>query len=46
MTVQDKVEHLICEAAELPDTAQAELVRSLVEMRLQHLGLDSLDEPA
>jgi hypothetical protein len=44
MTTQAKVEALIRQAAELPDEAQAELVRSLVEMRMQHLGIYHLDD--
>ena len=34
---------LIREAAELPEEAQVELVRSLVELRSQHQGIYHLD---
>lgn len=44
MKIQEKVESLIRQAAELPDEAQAELVESLVEMRSQHLGFYHLDD--
>ncbi len=44
MPVQDKVDSLILQIAELPDEAQAELAQSLFEMRSQHLGICSLDE--
>lgn len=40
MTTQEKVEALIQQAAELPEEGQAELVKSLVEMRSQYLGID------
>lgn len=44
MTIAEKLEALIQQAAELPDEAQAELVQSLVEMRSQHLGIYHLDD--
>jgi hypothetical protein len=44
MTPDEKVESLIQQAAELPDDAQAELFRSLVEMRSQHLGIYNTDQ--
>jgi hypothetical protein len=44
MTMQEKVESLIEQAAELPEEAQVELVESLVEMRLQHRGIYRLDD--
>ena len=44
MTTQQKVEDLYRQAVELPEEAQAELVRSLVEMRSQHLGIYHLDD--
>ena len=44
MTADEKVESLIQQAAELPDDAQAELFRSLVEMRSQHLGIDNIEQ--
>jgi hypothetical protein len=44
MTTQEKVECLIRQTAELPEEAQAEVVQSLVEMRLQHLGIYNLDD--
>ncbi len=40
MTTDEKVESLIFQAAELPDAAQAQLVHSLVEMRLGPCSLD------
>ncbi len=44
MTTQEKVESLIQQATELPEEAQAELVDSLVEMRLQHRGVYCVDD--
>ena len=44
MTTQEKVESLFQEVSELPEEAQAELVDSLVEMRLQHRGIYRLDD--
>jgi hypothetical protein len=43
MKTQVKVQSLIRQAAELPEDAQAELVQSLVEMRMQHFGIYHLD---
>jgi len=39
MTTDEKLESLIQQAAELPDDSQAELFRSLVEMRSHYLGI-------
>jgi hypothetical protein len=44
MTTQEKVESLIEQAAELPEGAQAELMRALAEMRSQQLGIYPLDD--
>ena len=44
MTTTEKLEALLNEAAELPDDAQTELVRSLVEMRVGSLPLDFHDD--
>jgi hypothetical protein len=44
MTIRQKVESLIRQAAELPAEAQAELVESLVEMRAEHLGIYNVDD--
>jgi hypothetical protein len=40
MTQPDMLESLIYQIAELPDEAQAELVKALVEMRSQYLGIE------
>ena len=40
MNTDEKLEALIEQAGELPDDPQAELFKSLVEMRAQHLGVD------
>ena len=44
MTSEEKLEAVIRLATELPDEAQAELFRSLVEMRSQNLGIYNPDE--
>jgi hypothetical protein len=44
MTSEQQVDALIQQAAELPDEAQAELVKALVEMRSQHLGTDAFED--
>jgi hypothetical protein len=44
MTIQEKVQLLFQQAAELPDEAQAELVQSLMEMRSQYPGVYHLDD--
>ena len=40
MTMEQRVEFLIEQAAELPEEAQVALMRSLVEMRGQALGIN------
>jgi hypothetical protein len=44
MTTQEKVDEIIHEVTALPEEAQAELVDSLLEMRLQHRGIYRLDD--
>jgi hypothetical protein len=44
MTMQEKVELFIEQAAELPEEAQAKLVHMLVEMLFLQLGIYHLDE--
>ena len=44
MTIDEKVDSLIEQAAALPDEAQAELVQSLLGMRSQNLGVYDRDE--
>ena len=46
MTAGDTIDELVQQVSELPDDAQAELVRSLVEMRTQSLGIDEFDDEA
>jgi hypothetical protein len=44
MTIQEKVQKLIEQVADLPDHAQAEVVESLIDMRAQQLGIYQLDD--
>lgn len=44
MTSKDQVEKLIQCIASLPEDAQAELLRSLVEMRAPNFGFDDADD--
>ncbi|MGC2461069.1 MAG: hypothetical protein WA446_08880 [Steroidobacteraceae bacterium] len=40
MTIDEKIESLIEQTAELPEDAQAALVQSLVKMHFQRLDID------
>jgi hypothetical protein len=44
MTTKHDIEDLISRVAELPDEAQDEFVRTLIEMRLGHLGRYDADD--
>ncbi len=44
MTIDQKVDSLIEQAAALPDDAQVELVQSLLAIRSQNLGVYDRDE--
>jgi hypothetical protein len=44
MTIDEKVDSLIEQAAALPEDAQVELVQSLLGMRSRNLGVDDRDE--
>ena len=44
MTTEDKVEFLIQQASELPDEAQSELFKSLIQMLAPNLGTYETDD--
>jgi hypothetical protein len=44
MKTQEKVESLIRQVWDLPEEAQAELLQSLLDLRLQNIGIYQLDE--
>jgi isoaspartyl peptidase/L-asparaginase-like protein (Ntn-hydrolase superfamily) len=44
MSTNEKIEELLNQIAELPEAAQDELVRALVEMRAENLGIYVLDD--
>ena len=44
MMTEKKLEHILCQISQLPDEARAELVRSIVEIHLQDLGIPYVDD--
>jgi hypothetical protein len=44
MTIDEKIESLIEQTAELPEDAQTALVQSLVKMHFQHLDIDDVHD--
>ena len=43
MPIQQKVESVLRRITALPEEAQAEILRTLVEVRSQNLGIDNAD---